>query len=109
MNSTRLKVGLICGGTSGEHQVSLISAYHIQKALDRNRFDVRMIGISQDGSWFLGDSENFLENHEDVRKVAFTSSLPVTIPERQSLVIRPENSGSLDDIDVFFPITHGRL
>ncbi|MEE3022671.1 MAG: D-alanine--D-alanine ligase A, partial [SAR324 cluster bacterium] len=37
MNSTRLKVGLICGGTSGEHQVSLISAYHIQKALDRNR------------------------------------------------------------------------
>lgn len=109
MNSTRLKVGLICGGTSGEHQVSLISAYHIQKALDRNRFDVRMIGISQDGSWFLGDSENFLENHEDVRKVAFTSSLPVTIPERQSLVIRPENTGSLDDIDVFFPITHGRL
>mgnify|MGYP003322258527 FL=1 len=64
MNSTRLKVGLICGGTSGEHQVSLISAYHIQKTLDQNRFDVRMIGISQDGSWFLGDSDNFLENHD---------------------------------------------
>ena len=84
MNSTRLKVGLICGGTSGEHQVSLISAYHIQKALDRNRFDVRMIGISQDGSWFLGDSENFLENHEDVRKVTFLSLIHISEPTRHA-------------------------
>ena len=109
MNHSRLKVGLICGGTSGEHQVSLISAYHIQKALDRSRFDVQMIGISKEGSWFLGESEGFLEHHDDVRKVSFSSSLPVNIPERRSLVSTEKKSNSLDEIDVFFPITHGRF
>ena len=86
MNSIRLKVGLICGGTSGEHQVSLISAYHIQKALDRSRFDVQMIGINQEGSWFLGESEGFLEHYDYGRKVSFSSSQPVNIPERRPLV-----------------------
>ena len=100
---------MICGGTSGEHQVSLISAYYIKNALDRNRFDVQMIGISQEGSWFLGNPENFLENHDDVRKVSFSSSQPVAIPERRSLVRSQRNNVSLEEIDVFFPITHGRL
>ena len=52
--SKKLTIGLICGGTSGEHEVSLISAYNIQAALDRDKYDVLLIGIDKSGTWFFG-------------------------------------------------------
>ena len=58
--SKKLTIGLICGGTSGEHEVSLISAYNIQAALDRDKYDVLLIGIDKSGAWFLGKTPEFL-------------------------------------------------
>ena len=45
--SKKITIGLISGGTSGEHEVSLISAYNIQAALDREKYDVLLIGIDK--------------------------------------------------------------
>ena len=49
--SKKLRVGILFGGRSGEHEVSLLSAASILKAIDRNKFDVTPIGITKEGRW----------------------------------------------------------
>ena len=50
----KLRVGILFGGRSGEHEVSLLSAASILKAIDRRKFDVVPIGITKDGHWLAG-------------------------------------------------------
>src|ERR1700687_2628872 len=58
----KLRVGVLFGGQSGEHEVSLLSAASILKAIDRRKFDVVPIGITKDGHWLAaGDAHNLLE------------------------------------------------
>ncbi len=106
--SKKITIGLISGGTSGEHEVSLISAYNIQAALDREKYDVLLIGIDKNGGWFLGSTPEFLENVEDVHQVKFNTEKLVLLPQKN--LERNEPSGSeLAKVDVYFPITHGKL
>ncbi len=59
----KLRVGILFGGRSGEHEVSLLSAASILKAIDRSKFDVVPIGITKEGRWLAGgDAHNLLEN-----------------------------------------------
>ena len=104
----KITIGLICGGTSGEHEVSLISAYNIQAALNREKYNVLLIGIDKNGGWYLGSNQSFLKNVEDVRQVSFDTELPVRLPQR-NLTISGESEDILSEVDVFFPITHGKL
>src|SRR5580658_3326155 len=58
----KLRVGVLFGGRSGEHEVSLLSAASILKAIDRSKFDVIPIGITKEGRWLAaGDAQNLLE------------------------------------------------
>ena len=50
----KLRVGVLFGGRSGEHEVSLVSAQSILEALDPDRYDVVLIGIAKDGRWLTG-------------------------------------------------------
>src|SRR5688572_1577435 len=52
--SQRLRVGVVFGGRSGEHEVSLAGAASVMAAIDRSRFDVVPIGIAKDGRWLAG-------------------------------------------------------
>ncbi len=52
----RLRVGVLFGGRSGEHEVSLVSAASVIRALDPEKYDVVPIGISKDGRWLVGGS-----------------------------------------------------
>jgi D-alanine-D-alanine ligase len=57
----KLRVGVVFGGKSGEHEVSLLSAASILKAIDRKKFDVVPIGITKEGRWLTaGDADNLL-------------------------------------------------
>ena len=104
----KITIGLICGGTSGEHEVSLISAYNIQAALNREKYNVLLIGIDKNGGWYLGNNQSFLKNVEDVRQVSFDTELPARLPQR-NLTEPGESVAILSEVDVFFPITHGKL
>ena len=104
----KITIGLICGGTSGEHEVSLISAYNIQAALNREKYNVLLIGIDKNGGWYLGRDQSFWKNVKDVRKVSFVTELPARLPQR-NLTISGESEDILSEVDVFFPITHGKL
>jgi len=59
----KLRVGILFGGRSGEHEVSLLSAASILKAIDRRKFDVVPIGINKSGHWLVsGAAQGLLEN-----------------------------------------------
>jgi D-alanine-D-alanine ligase len=49
----KLRVGVLFGGRSGEHEVSLLSAASVLKAIDRNRYEVVPIGITKQGRWLV--------------------------------------------------------
>src|ERR1700756_5475603 len=60
--ATKLRVGVLFGGRSGEHEVSLLSAASILKAIDRKKFDVVPIGITKEGHWLAAaEAHNLLE------------------------------------------------
>src|SRR5213596_2970965 len=54
MEKKKIRVGLIFGGRSGEHEVSLASAESVMANLDRDRYEIVPIGITRAGSWLLG-------------------------------------------------------
>ncbi len=107
----KIKLGLIFGGRSGEHEVSLISARSIYGALDKNKYDVSLIGIDKKGSWHLGEANNFWINPENQKKVKLNlkSAPGITAVNKNGKVylIDLKNGKNLSQIDVFFPITHG--
>lgn len=90
----KLKIGVIFGGRSGEHEVSLVSASAVVASLDAAKYEVFEIGITQDGLWYRG--ENCLESF---KKKDFSTLEPVIFSTD------PENRGL--DIDVAFPVLHG--
>ncbi|MCC6138056.1 MAG: D-alanine--D-alanine ligase A, partial [Bdellovibrionaceae bacterium] len=56
----KLKVGIIFGGKSGEHEVSIVSATSIYKSLDKNKYEVFLIGIDKDGRWLIPSDSQLL-------------------------------------------------
>ncbi|MBR6801110.1 MAG: D-alanine--D-alanine ligase [Eubacteriaceae bacterium] len=90
-------VGIIFGGKSGEHEVSLNSAYNVMKAIDRDKFDITPVGITKDGKWIVYDGD--IENIKDGTWIDH-----VTMPSTNLEILA---GGKLDEIDVFFPVLHG--
>lgn len=106
----RLKIGLMFGGRSGEHEVSLMSARSVIDAINPEKFEVVQIGINHEGAWFTG--ENVLELMERGQEDKLT---PVTLfpdPSCHGLQKIPEGQDSellkqVVEIDVIFSVLHG--
>lgn len=62
----KLRVGIVFGGKSAEHEVSLQSAKNIVDAIDKSRFDVVLLGIDKQGQWHVSDASNYLLNADDL-------------------------------------------
>jgi D-alanine-D-alanine ligase len=88
----RLRVAVIQGGRSSEHEISLASAHSVVEALDPNRYEVRAIDIRRDGRWELTSRAGQGQLGKG------NGSLPVPVAGQ------PEPLG---DIDVVFPVLHG--
>src|SRR5579883_3495978 len=65
----KLQVGIIFGGKSAEHEISLLSAKNIIAALDKNKYEITLIGIDKQGHWHLCDRAEYLLNSHDPKKV----------------------------------------
>ena len=63
--SGKIRVGILFGGKSAEHEVSLQSAKNVIDAIDRAKYDVVLIGLDKTGRWHLNDSSEFLLNSGD--------------------------------------------
>lgn len=106
----KLRVAVLFGGRSGEHEVSLMSARSVIAALDPEKYSVTQIGITHEGKWFTG------ENVLDALEAGKTEWLDTVIlpgePGRSSIfTTRSTKIGdkleTITGIDVFFPVLHG--
>lgn len=101
----REKVAVIFGGQSSEHEVSCISAQTIINNIDRDMYDVMLIGITKEGKWLLVDSV------EDISSGKWTNSnkSAVILPDSSlhGALIMEDNTYKIEHIDVAFPVLHG--
>ena len=106
----KLRVGLIFGGRSGEHEVSFCSATSIIKAINKDKYTVVPIGITKEGRWISPqDSELALQSG----KIEGKSTVILLNDPSGNALIRTDNNQRLDKnstlerVDVIFPILHG--
>jgi D-alanine-D-alanine ligase len=112
----KLRVGILFGGRSGEHEVSLLSAASVLKSIDREKFEVVPIGITKEGRWLAaGDANNLLEGNVsevtrlrvgDPESTAGAKLLHEGIPTLMAHMPGPQGPEG-KAIDVVFPVLHG--
>lgn len=104
----KLKVGVIFGGRSGEHEVSLVSATSVINNLDTGKYDIIPIGISRGGSWFSGKDvlKQFKENVSD-RELEKDRYFFSTDPGFRGLIAVDQQKNINIPLDIVFPILHG--
>jgi D-alanine-D-alanine ligase len=111
---SRLRVGLLFGGRSVEHQVSITSATSILAALDRKRYDITLIGVDPDGRWHTASPDTepaaLLAGGNAAIPAGGTQEvlLPATPGGATLVPVDRAGSGFAGDLDVVFPIIHGR-
>lgn len=127
----KLRVGILFGGRSGEHEISLLSAASVFKAIDQNMYEVVPIGITKDGRWLTSsDAERLLhgkplENERQLRAGdPDTTTAAAVLQNGESVVVPPEPhkssmtpfqtdapvrraSDRAINVDVIFPVLHG--
>src|SRR5713101_1488076 len=130
----KLRVGILFGGRSGEHEVSLLSAASVLNAIDKDKYEVVPIGITKDGRWLTADdAENLLQGKLVLEPRQLRAGDPETTPAAavlargESVVVPPEpvhrQSGLVPfqtdaaltrrasdraiNVDVIFPVLHG--
>src|ERR1700723_2727950 len=130
----KLRVGILFGGRSGEHEVSLLSAASVLNAIDKDKYEVVPIGITKDGRWLTaGDAENLLQGKLAVESRHLRAGDPeatqpaAVLARGESVVVPPEpvrrQSGLVPfqtdahltrrasdraiNVDVIFPVLHG--
>jgi D-alanine-D-alanine ligase len=108
--SKKLQVGVLFGGRSGEHEVSLMSAESVLKAIDPEKYEVTQIGITHAGAWLVGENvlEALLAN--DTARLTSATLLPDTTRNGLFLIRKTGQGETIENLvplDVIFPVLHG--
>ena len=109
----KLRVAVLCGGRSAEHEISLLSARFVVAALDPDKFEPVLVGIEKTGRWSLQDAAILLSASRDPRVVRLDAGRP-------GVALRPEpapngqatlaiEGGATILIDAVFPVLHGPM
>lgn len=94
--TVKLRVGVICGGASSEHSISCLSAASLLKSIDREIFEVTLIGITQKGKWVrLKDDPSLISLKGDQLPVVPTDAPEISLSEIKA------------EIEIAFPVVHG--
>jgi D-alanine-D-alanine ligase len=106
----KIRIGVIFGGRSGEHEVSLMSARSVLQALDPAKYAITQIGISHEGKWLVG--ADLLEALSSERLEALKPATMLPDPNRPELYSicemgQGEMLEALTHLDVVFPVLHG--
>src|SRR5512137_3019617 len=72
--TSKIRVGVLFGGKSAEHEVALQSAKNIIEAIDQNKYELTLIGIDKEGQWHLQDSAQFLLNAGNPATIALNAT-----------------------------------
>lgn len=112
MKKRKLRVGILFGGQSAEHEVSLQSAKNVIASLDRTKYEPVLIGIDKEGKWHLQEESQFLLNAYNPKLIALnkaSSSVALT-PWKSKINLQSIDGDKVSkNIDVIFPVLHGPL
>jgi D-alanine-D-alanine ligase len=107
-NFKKIRIGVVFGGQSVEHEVSLVSAASVINALDKNKYEVIPIGIAPTGQWLSSNDALRLLKEKQYLDLGL-EQLIVPDPRKQSLVAISGTGDTSKPLDVIFPVMHGRL
>ena len=96
----KLKIGVLFGGKSAEHEVSLQSARNVINSLDKNKYEIVPMGITKEGKWLLSNTSNYLLNSNNPKLIKLNTSSREIVPINDEVRTR-------EKIDVIFPVMHG--
>lgn len=105
----RIRVGVIFGGRSGEHEVSLSSAKSVMAAMDREKYEVIPIGITKEGRWIAGGDPMAALQAQQADEASYHAAL-LGDPTQKGLVplaAPAEGQKGRISVDVIFPVLHG--
>lgn len=98
-------IAIVFGGQSSEHEVSCVSATTIIKNIDKNKYDLTLIGITQDGRWRLVDSVESIE-HNTWRE-SLVDAIISPDSSDHGIIITTDGAIKKKRIDAVFPVLHG--
>ena len=104
----KIRVAIVFGGQSPEHEISILSARNVLAALDRSRFEPVLIGIDRSGRWLSQDPDRLLASARDPRQARIEDGPPLPMDLTRAL---PASAAKVSaaSIDVIFPVLHGPL
>lgn len=108
--SNKIRVGILFGGKSAEHEVSLQSAKNIIESIDRKKYDILLLGIDKQGQWHMGDESEFVLHKDNPRLIALNKGndrLALIPGQSSENLVDLTNQETIDRIDVIFPVLHG--
>lgn len=114
----KLRIGILFGGRSGEHEVSLLSAASVLEAIDRKKYEVVPIGITKEGHWVTGEAAEQLLHSKGAKSGKLAQLVkanavvlsPTPDKRGQARLIpieRASGAGASLSLDVIFPVLHG--
>jgi D-alanine-D-alanine ligase len=114
-SAPKLRVAVLFGGRSAEHEISLLSARFVVESLDRSKYEPILVGIDKTGRWLLQDEALLLSAARDPRSVKLNQSMPevMLLPHPAesgaSLLRSSAHPGEPFAVDVIFPVLHGPM
>lgn len=103
----KLRIGMLFGGRSGEHEISLRSARSVFQAIDRSKYDISLIGIDHAGRWRLLDEREFVALTADGPRALAGEGAPFVLPP-VPVQDEPRSGNPTElNLDVVFPVLHG--
>ena len=106
----RIRVGVIFGGESVEHEVSIISAIQAMNKMDEDKYEIVPIYITKDREWYTGDMLRDIDVYQDLNLIKNYSSNVVLYYKNGSYVLQKKKGlfkSVVREIDIAFPIVHG--
>ena len=105
----KIRVGVIFGGESVEHEVSIISAMQAMNKLDLEKYEVVPIYITKDREWYTGDMLKDIDVYQDLNLIKKYSKNVVLYFKNGSYVLQSKGlfKNVVKEIDIAFPIVHG--
>src|SRR5580704_1228511 len=112
MKNKKIRLGILFGGKSAEHEVSLISAKNVIEELDREKYEVFLIGIDKSGEWRLRDGYDYLMHPDNPKLVQLHEAKEsiALVPKHHRKELVSYSGNQLQEsllLDVIFPVLHG--
>jgi len=108
----KIRVAILFGGRSVEHEVSLQSAKNVVEAIDKEKYEIILIGIDKKGHWHLNDASNYLLHQNDPKLIRLneeTDQVTLVHREKEEQLVNLSTFQSTGIVDVVFPLLHGPL